>query len=144
MRWLNQAEVENYLKRSGVPSQKQISDVLSGFDLSLPIYEQMLEEGQDVFQFIRNPSSTNLNPLVGSWFTIPGATTRSTAIIDGGSGRRFHRFRVARSFVALEGTAKEFPLTWKFEIGGKGGGTQIYVPPIYLGHLGAVSAAERA
>ncbi len=143
MKWLNQTDVENYLKVNGMSSPQQIADVVSGFDLSLPIYEQMQEEGQEFFQFIRNPSSANMSPSTGSWFTLPGATTRSVAIIDGGSGRRFHRFQVVRSFTALEGTAKNFPLTWKFEIGGKGGGTQIYIPPIYIGHLSAVAAADR-
>lgn len=144
MKWLNQSEVENYLKRNGVMTQSKISEVLSGFDSAMPIYEQLLDEGQELFQFIRNPSAANINPNAGSWFTVAGATTKSVAIIDGGSGRRFHKFQVLRPFVAIEGCAKEFPLTWKFEIGGKGGGTQIYVPPNYLGHLTAVSPAERA
>lgn len=144
MNWLNQSEVENYLRKNGVLSPGNVSAVLSGFDFVMPIYEQYLEEGQELFQFIRNPSATNGNPSTGSWFTISGATTRSIAIIDGGSGRRFHKFQVMRPFVAIEGSAKEFPLTWKFEIGGKGGGTQIYVPPNYLGHLTAVSPADRS
>ena len=144
MKWLSQSEAENYLRRNGVTTLQAIAEVLSGFDFSRPIYEQILEEGQEIFQFIRTPSAANLSPNAGSWFALPGATTQSVAIIDGGSGRRFHRFSVERSFVALEGVAREFPLTWKFEIGGKGGGTQIYVPRIYLGHLSAGSAAQRA
>jgi hypothetical protein len=143
MKCLKQTEVENYLRNNGLATHNEISDVLSGFDFTKPIYEMLLEEGHDIFQFIRNPSAANTSPAVGSWFALPGATTDSVAIIDGGSGRRFHRFRVARSFMALEGSAKMFPLTWKFEIGGTGGGTQIFVPRIYIGHLNAISAATR-
>jgi hypothetical protein len=144
MKWLNQAEIEAFLVRNGVCEPAAPAEILSGFDLDRPIYEQQFEEGQDLFQFIRNASASNTSPRVGNWFALPGATTGGVAIIDGGAGRRFHRFRVSRNFTALEGTAKDFPLTWKFEIGGKGGATQIYVPPALLGHLRAISAAERA
>ena len=143
MKSLTKTDVELFLKKHGITSADAITEVLSGFDLKSPIYEQVFDEGQEVFQFIRNPSATNPFPRVGNWFTLPGATTQRVAIIDGGAGRRFHRFRVERAFAALEGIAKEFPLTWKFEIGGKGGATQIYVPPSFLGHLTAVSPAER-
>lgn len=143
MRSLTKTDVELFLKRHGILSAGAVAEVLSGFELKLPVYEQPFDEGQELFQFIRNPSASNPGPRVGNWFTLPGATTLGVAIIDGGAGRRFHRFRVEQAFTALEGTAKEFPLTWKFEIGGKGGATQVYVPPSFLGHLSAISPAER-
>lgn len=143
MRSLTKTNVELFLKMHGISSASAIAEVLSGFELKEPIYEQTFDEGQELFQFIRNPSAATPSPRVGNWFTLPSATTQGVAIIDGGAGRRFHRFRVERAFIALEGTAKEFPLTWKFEIGGKGGATQIYVPPSFIGHLSAISPAER-
>lgn len=141
MKWLNQTEVKNYLMKNGLAQRSLVVDVLSGFDLSQPIYEQLLEEGDEIFQFIRRSSAGDMSPRVGSWFALPGATTQSVAIIDGGAGRRLHRFRVVRAFLALEGAARNFPLNWKLGIGGKGGGTQLYVPPRYLGHLDAVAPA---
>ena len=140
---LTKMEAELFLKKYGISSPSVMAEVLSGFDFKHPVYEQFFEEDQELFQFIRNPSATNLSPCAGNWFALPGATTQGVAIIDGGAGRRFHRFRVERAFMALEGTAREFPLMWKFEIGGKGGATQIYVPPAVLGYLSAVAPAER-
>jgi hypothetical protein len=143
MKSLTRMDAELFLKKYGISSPRVVEEVLSGFDFRHPVYEQLFEEGQELFQFIRNPSATNLSPCVGNWFALPGATTQGVAIIDGGAGRRFHRFRVERAFMALEGTAREFPLMWKFEIGGRGGATQIYVPPSVLGYLSAIAPAER-
>ena len=106
---------------------------MSGFDFNQPVYLQQLEEGQELFQYIRNASSHNLSPNSGNWFTLAGATTAGVAIIDGGAGRRFHRFRVVGTFSTIEGTAKALPVSWKHEIGGPGGATQIYVPPRFIG-----------
>jgi len=143
MKWLTKPEVEAFLRANGVSSVDQIEAVLSGFDFNVPIYYQLYEEDQELFQFIRNPSAVNLSPRVGCWFALPGATTQGVAIIDGGSGRRFHRFRVVRAFTAIEGTAKSIPIMWQHEVGGPGGATQIYVHPNLIGHLTVVSPAER-
>jgi len=143
MRPLTKLDAELFLRKYGISSASEVAEVLRAFDFKCPIYEQFFDEGQELFQFIRNPSATNPSPRTGNWFTLIGATTQRVAIIDGGAGRRFHRFRVERAFTAMEGTAKELPLAWKFEIGGKGGATQVYVPPAFLGHLSAISSAQR-
>jgi hypothetical protein len=143
MKWLNKPEVEAYLRSHGIASPKKVAEILDAFDFDKPIYEQSLEEGAELFQFIRLPSAGDASPMLGNWFSIPGVTTDAVAIIDGGAGRRLHKFHVLKPFSAIEGVAARQKRNWGWSGGGRGGGTQIYVPPAFIGCLAAVSPADK-
>lgn len=90
-RWLNPDEVRSFLRRAGMDSSRKINEVLDGYDFSnKPLYFETLQEGQVLYQFIRNASVETGAPRTGNW---------------GWAG------------------------------GGVGGGTQVFVPPNYIGHL---------
>jgi hypothetical protein len=134
--WLTPDEVRSFLRSAGMDSSRKINEVLDGYDFSnKPLYFEMLQEGQLLYQFIRNASVEAGVPRAGNWFCGLGATQRELAIFGGGSGRRRHRFEVAHPFTALVGQAKPQALHWGWAGGGPGGATQIFVPPNYVGHL---------
>lgn len=134
--WLTPDEVQSYLRAAGMSSSKKINEVLDGFDFSnRPLFFETLEEGQVLYQFIRNASAESGAPRSGNWFCGLGATEDQLAIFGGGSGRRRHKFEVKLPFIALVGEAKPQSPAWAWAGGGRGGGTQIFVPPNYVGHL---------
>ncbi len=135
-RWLNPDEVRSFLRRAGMDSSRKINEVLDGYDFSnKPLYFETLHEGQVLYQFIRNASVETGAPRSGNWFCGLGATQQDLAIFGGGSGRRRYRFEVGHPFTALVGQAKPQPQNWGWAGGGRGGGTQVFVPPNYIGHL---------
>ena len=137
MRWLNKDEVRAYLRNHGVTSGAKTEEIMSGFDFDQPLYEQPLEEGQALYQFVRMPSFYGAGGM-GNWFALPSASMDGLAIFGGLSGRHPHKFQVTHSFVALEGTAAKLPKDWGWGGGGFGGATQLYVPPRLLGHVTSV------
>ena len=134
MPWLTKDQVRTFLRNQGIPSARKIDEILSGFDFDKPVYEKYFEEGEVLFQFIRNPDYTGAKNT-GNWFALPSGTMDGIAIFGGGSGRHPHKFSVAHPFSAIEGTAIALPRNWDWAGGGNGGHTQIYVPPRLLGHL---------
>jgi len=120
--------IENYLKENGITSQKKIAEVISGFDLSQPIYKQRIWVGDRLFQFVRNPNSSFNQIGLGNWFALKGATMDSLGIFGGGSGRSLTEFTVKYTIIALEGTAVKLARNWDWAGGGRGGGTQIFIP----------------
>jgi hypothetical protein len=126
--------VATYLSRYGVTSPERVEEIISGFDLEKPVYEQLLNVGDVLQQYIRKPDYLG-GKDVGNWFSLSSATMSGLAIFGGGSGRHPHRFRVAHPFSALEGTALPIQQDWRWAGGGPGGQTQIYVPPRLIGHL---------
>ena len=137
MKWLDKDEVRSYLRNNGITSAKKVEEVITGFDFDKPIYEQPLDEGNVLYQFIRKPNYRGASDT-GSWFALSSGTMQGLAIFGGGSGRHPHKFQVIHPFVALEGTAVSLQRNWDWAGGGPGGHTQVYVSPRLLGHLIAV------
>lgn len=120
-----------YLARAGYPPRK-IEEILTGFDLYLPVYEQRLEPRAIVYQFVRRPSPASVGIHLGNWFCLPGASLEALAIFSGGAGRVAAKVQIEHSFVALEGTAARQARQWSWSGGGAGGATQIFVPDRFL------------
>jgi len=120
----------------------QIEDIVGAFDFREPVYQTVIEGGQELFQYLRNPSFDAPSPRLGSWFCLRGASRAGLAIIDGGAGRRLHRHVVDLAVTAVEGTAVAKTVNWVWDGGGPGGSTQIYVPPRQLGRIGATGPHE--
>ena len=133
MRLLDLATARQYLTANGIPAAQQ-NDILGGFDFAKPVYEQVVQPGQVLFQFIRNPTYLGASQA-GNWFALSGATQAGVGIFGGGSGRHLHKFEVAFPFACLEGTAAALARNWSWAGGGRGGDTQLYVPPRFIGHL---------
>jgi hypothetical protein len=134
--WLTPDEVRSFLRGAGMSSHRRINEVLDGYAFdNRPLYLEVLDEGTVLYQYIRNPSVETGPSRAGNWFCGLGATPRELAIFGGGSGRRRYRFEVAHPFKALVGTARAQRRHWSWAGGGPGGGTQIYVPPNFVGHL---------
>ena len=143
MKCLTPDQLRAYLRSNGVSSPDAVQKIILGFDFNKPVYEQPLDHDGVLFQFIRNPSANESTPAAGNWFCLSGATTGSLAIIDGGAGRRLHKYRVVLSLTAIEGSASRQNINWIWSGGGPGGGTQIYIPPPLIGRLRAVAPHER-
>ena len=137
MSQLSQDDMRAYLRANGVP-MKAVETVISGFDFSKPVYTQSLEPGQELYQFMRNPSYNDSSVRAGNWFCLRGATTNGLAIFGGGAGRRLHAYAVSLSLTAIEGTACSQSRNWSWAGGGEGGATQIYIPPALAGRLNAL------
>jgi hypothetical protein len=97
------------------------------------VYEQPLTIGDVYFQFVRTPSTQDPSPTLGSWYCLSGQELTRLGIHSPGSARRVGEFEVVEDVIAVEGIART--LTWnydlaKYGVGGRGGGTQIYLPPM--------------
>ena len=139
---LDEAGIREYLGRNGVANTALVSNVLSGFNLAKPMYEQRLEPGADLFQYMRRPASGRPDLRVGNWFCLRSASRRGLAIMDGLAGREIHHFRVYCELDALEGEASRLSPNWHHEVGGIGGETQIFVPPLLIGRIHSVGNAH--
>jgi hypothetical protein len=122
---------KTYLIRNGYAG-RELEVVLSGFDWASPAYEQQLDHGAILYQFMRRASHGTMVPGIGNWFCLPGATLSSLAIMSGGEGRSLAKVRVKFPLVALEGTASRQAKQWSWSGGGPGGATQIFVPSKFL------------
>ena len=143
MRVLNRQSAGDFLRSQGVRPDSEVEKVLSGFDFTKPVYSQEFWPGDTLYQLIRLPSSSQPVMMTGNWFGLAGITTHGVAINDGLSGRQATRFEVMHPFTALEGCAKELPVNLGTAIGGRGGGTQVFLPRTLLGHLESLGAVER-
>jgi len=143
MRVLNKEGAGALLRSQGVADSKALEEILKGFDFDKPAYEQDFWPGDVLYQLIRMPSAKYPVIVPGNWFGIAGITTQNVAINDGLSGRNLVRYEVLAPFKALEGTAKELPVDIGTGVGGAGGGTQIFLPSILLGHLRSLGPAPR-
>ena len=124
----NHTRIVNFLARHGVTDAKQVHDIISGFDLTKPVYERLVQEDERLYQFIRNSDVAKPVPTTGNWFYISGATMDSLAIFSGAAGRRLVEFTVSYPVSTIEGTASAIKRDWNWAGGGRGGGTQIYLP----------------
>ena len=127
MRLLDRKGAEGYLRRNFVKGG-WVTDIIDSFDFNKPVYEQILYQGEEILQFVRNPSAFNLAPDTGEYFCLSGAAQKGLAIIGGGGGRMLKRFTVGRTISVLEGTASRQDTNWKHAIGGPGGQTQMFIP----------------
>jgi hypothetical protein len=134
MNLLDQEGARRYLRAHRVAS-RSIEDIVGAFDFAASVYEQTLDGGTEIFQYVRNPAHGDMSPRLGNWFCIRGATQDGLAIFGGGSGRHIARFVVSHAVTVLEGTATPMHPNWSYSIGGGGGATQIYVPTSLVGHL---------
>ena len=127
---MNRAEqiIENYLKRNGITKKKKIKEIISGFDLSMPVYLEALYINDKIYQYRRNPSQFYNENGIGNWFALKSATMDSLAIFSGGSGRSSTEFKVKYSINVLAGTAKKLDRNWGWAGGGTGGATQHFIP----------------
>jgi len=121
----------SYLVRHGYTGKK-LEEVLNGFDLRAPTYEQSLDPKTTLYQFVRRVAHESPIPRLGNWFCLPGASMRALAIISGGAGRAVAKVHVDYPLLALEGTAAPQPRQWSWSGGGPGGATQIFVPEQFL------------
>lgn len=144
MKLMSQADSRAYLLRNGVWDDRTLDQILRGFDFSHPVYEQPLEPGNVLFQYLRRPSYSQRVPTTGNWFTLSGATTGDLAIFDGLSGRFRQKYQVLAHLTALEGTAARLPIDWGWAGGGPGGGTQLFIASPLLGRLQMIGASELA
>jgi len=142
MRMLDRQSAEEFLARQAV-SPAEIVKLMTGFDLSRPMYAQHFWPGDKLYQFIRLPSASDSSPSTGNWFGLSGVTTSGAAIHDGLSGRRLVEFTVISTFEALEGTAARFDGSLHSALGGPGGATQIYIPRLLLHRVSNASPADR-
>ena len=129
-----------------------------------PIYERRFEQGERLYQFVRNVSATDPFIRTGRYFALAGATTEGLAIFDGASGRTLKRYVVIHPFTTIEGTARDrekvalearargdknkdgspiYATDWTLGLAGRGGGTQIFVPYPLLGHLRGEGTEDR-
>ena len=151
----NEAVVRKFLKDLGY-QDKEIKNYLRVFNLNLPAYEQLLEEGDIIYQFMRVPTAKYPEPKLGNWFSLFGSNMTRLGIFSG-AGRILAKVKVQNPITVLEGTAAELPLSWKnnketgeaFGVGGKGGATQIFIPAhqinsslIVLGYLNEIPAMD--
>lgn len=144
MKLMNKAEASEFLSKQGVEPDKKVKEVLSGFDLSRPMYEHFFSPGDELYQFVRLPSVGSPVFERGCWFGLSGVSLGGAAIFGGLAGRTLQRFKVIHPFSALEGTAAPFPIDWQLEIGGRGGMTQVFVPRKYAGLIRSLGSAQTA
>ena len=141
MRILNRQTATDLLRSQGVGAV-DIEKVLSGFDFSKPVYEHEFWPGDVLYQLIRLPSLMQPSMSTGNWFGMAGITTENVAINYGLSGRQTTKFEVTAHFSALEGSAAELPVNIGTGIGGRGGGTQVFLPRKFLGRLQALGRVD--
>ena len=170
MSYLSRDAVQAHLRSAGISDPETLQSIANSFayeigssgNLVRGPYLRHFDEGEVLYQYIRNPSSINMIPGAGNYFGIKGATMDGLAITSGMSGRQLYAFVVASPFVALEGNAAEVkidldlntrpPVTgyrngepqtaWDWDGGGKGGATQIFIPnSIVRSHLEPRGAA---
>lgn len=118
---------EHFLRFRGITDERRVANILSGFDFSRPVYEQIVEPGDRIFQFVRLPRAGQPFMETKNWFCLSGATMDGLAIFGGLSGRVLKEFTVARPIIALEGTAAALARDWGWDGGGRGGATQMFV-----------------
>lgn len=121
--------IRNFLVRNGVRDPGKMAEICSGFDLTQPVYQHLVEPGDRLFQFLRNEEVARPLSQTGNWFCLVGATMDALAIFSGLAGRRLQEFTVQYPIMGLEGTAAALPRSWGWAGGGRGGATQIYLPP---------------
>jgi len=142
LRRLTPDQYRDWLARHGIAATR-IEEVLSGYDPAKPLIEEFFEPGDQLFQYIRGSQSGNPSPAAGSWFARAGATPASLAILEGGAGRRLHRFQVVARFTCVEGTAAKLERNVMKDFGGEGGASQVFVPRMYRGCIRAMGAQDR-
>jgi hypothetical protein len=124
----NRTRIVNFLARYGVTGAKQVREIIIGFDLDQPVYERLVQPDDRLYQFIRNSDVAKPAPTTGNWFCISGATMDALAIFSGAAGRHLVEFTVSYAVSSLVGTASAIKRDWNWAGGGRGGGTQIYLP----------------
>lgn len=122
---LKREAAEKFLAEQGENLDK-IEEVLSGFDFDKPVYIQQLDEGEEVYQYMRTFGYS------GNWLALKGASMEDLAIFSGNEGRVLKKVRITHPCPVLEGMAKSMPRNWFWSGGGSGGGTQMYMPSKYL------------
>ena len=119
----------NFLQNNGITDKKEIKDILSGFNITQPVYENQLHRNDVIYQYVRRVDANSKFITIGQWFCLKGASMDSLAIFSGGPGRQLIEFKVKLPIVVLEGTAEKIPdLNWSWSGGGSGGNTQIFIP----------------
>lgn len=117
-----------FLARNGITDATSVAEIVGGFDLRKPIYEQVIEPDDCLYQFTRRTEAGQPDIKTGRWFCLAGATMDSLGIFSGGAGRSLSEFTVSRPVVGLEGTAASIRRNWQWAGGGTGGATQIFLP----------------
>jgi hypothetical protein len=122
------ATLNDFLRQNGIADKDEIAKITSGFNLTRPVYRQLIEPGDRLFQFLRNEEMRQPIPRTGKFFCLAGANMDSLAIFGGGAGRRLQEFTVSRPVEALEGSAGQMRRNWDWAGGGRGGATQVFLP----------------
>ena len=73
----NKQKLEAFLKCNGVCDEKKIEEIVTGFNLAKPVYEQLIEPGDKIFQYIRNVDASRPFHQTGNWFCFRGSNMDS-------------------------------------------------------------------
>jgi hypothetical protein len=100
----------------------------NGFDVTQPMRIRTLQPGEEIAQWVRNDGKPGID------FTTPGRDPATLGVeLDPATAlpanRTLQIFKVVKPTQVLEGTAADFPSGIIESVGGKGGGTQIAMPP---------------
>jgi len=139
--------IEKHLRLAGIAPAK-FAEHIAGWDLSQPVYEETLQSGERLMQFVGVASAVNPDPRPGNYYTYAGGHDMASVGVGSGlAGRARAEFQVARPTVALLGTAAPISSAMAARFGhavrGRGGATQIFLHDRGLNSLVAGNANLR-
>ena len=139
---VNQSIIENYFRNHvNDYDSKKIKSFAQAFDPETLITEYIIypEDNDKLFQFVRRVSSSSPFIKTGNWFfRSQSITMDDLAIHSGLAGRDLTEFKVNYPISVVEGVASKLNREWQYEIGGSGGGYQLYIAPKFLFSLEVV------
>src|SRR5258708_8901691 len=77
---LTRVQAQGYLANHGVSQASTLKEILDGFDFSRAVYEQLLNTGDILYQFLRNPSFWDPVANRGNCYCMTPATRRRLPI----------------------------------------------------------------
>src|SRR5213075_3519896 len=114
----NQELILKFMSKYNI-SPKKRDNIRSGFDLTKFMELRSYDAGERLFQFVRRPYlernrpiDQTMNPGLGNWFAMKGATMAGLAVFGGLSGRRLLELEAMRQVEGLEGTAAPMSENW--------------------------------
>ncbi|MEX2207701.1 MAG: hypothetical protein WEF50_15860 [Myxococcota bacterium] len=139
--------IEKHLRLARIPATK-FAEHIAGWNLSEPVYEELLQPGERLMQFVSNATAVHPDPRPGNYYTYVGGHGMPTIGVGSGlAGRSRAEFQVARPVLALLGTAAPISATTAARFGqalrGAGGATQIFLHDRGVGTLVAGNADLR-
>jgi hypothetical protein len=123
--------ITKHLRQAGTRKEK-IAGQIKGWDLSKPVWEEWLQPGERLVQFVSGPTVSKPFAPTGNYFALSSTRDQgSVGVGDGQAGRHRREFLIVRPFHALWGTAAPISDAMATEFGfslrGPGGATQIFL-----------------